>query len=67
MDLKQELKSSAHRHTVKLLEKIEEIVDLPAIAKDAIRQELDYATMDGYRITMRSFRNGGSNAWDHQG
>lgn len=51
--MKAELKQSGNRHARKLIKKLSEIIDLPAVAQDSIRQELEYATMDGYRITMK--------------
>ena len=51
--MKTELKQSGNRHARKLIKKLSEIIDLPAVAQDSIRQELEYATMDGYRITMK--------------
>lgn len=56
--MKDELKKSGYRHATRLIEKISEVVDLPSVVKDAIRQEMDYATMDGYRVTMKHIRNG---------
>jgi len=53
MPMKNELKQSANRHARKLIQKLEEVVDLPKLAHDSIRQELEYGTMDGYRITMK--------------
>jgi hypothetical protein len=51
--LKEELKQSANRHARKLTDKLLQVVALPDVAKDSIRQEMEYATMDGYRITMK--------------
>jgi type IV secretory pathway TrbF-like protein len=51
--MKDELKQSAFRHSDKLIEKIKQVVELPVIVKDAIKREMEYATMDGYRITAR--------------
>ncbi len=51
--MKEELKQSANRHARKLTDKLMQVVDLPDVAKDSIRQEMEYATMDGYRITMK--------------
>lgn len=56
--MKEELKQSANRHARKLIDKLSQIIELPDVAKDSIRQEFDYATMDGYRITMKHNRNG---------
>jgi len=50
--MKNELKQSANRHARKLIKKLA-VLGLPDLAHDSIRQELEYATMDGYRITMR--------------
>jgi hypothetical protein len=57
--LKEQLKSEANRHSKKLISKLSQIVELPDCAKDSIRQEVLYSTMDGYRVTMKN-RNGGS-------
>jgi len=58
-ELKQELKSSARRHSNKLIKKIIQVYpELPEMAIDSIHQETLYATMDGYRETMKSVRNG---------
>jgi len=54
---KLELKYSARRHSNRLIEKMSEIIDVPDIVKDAIRKEVEYATLDGYRITMKSIGN----------
>ena len=32
-------------------------MDLPEIAVDSIHKELEYGTMDGYRITMRNLNS----------
>lgn len=64
--MKIELKQSGNRHSRKLIQKLLEIVDLPAVAQDSIRQELEYATMDGYRITMKYNRNGETNDQEEQ-
>jgi|TARA_R100000049_G_C1899885_1_gene50269 hypothetical protein len=56
-DMKTELKHSSNRHSERLLADLGEIMDIPKIAVDRIRREVEYATMDGYRITMKS-RNG---------
>jgi len=53
MPMKDELKISGNRHARRLIAKLDEILDLPQVAYDSIRKELEYATMDGYRITMR--------------
>jgi hypothetical protein len=55
--MKVELKQSSNRHSERLLADLREIMDIPKIAVDRIRREVEYATMDGYRITMKS-RNG---------
>ena len=54
MQTKEELKQSGNRHARKLIAKLSEVIELPAMAQDSIRQECEYATMDGYRITMKS-------------
>lgn len=59
--MKTELKQSGYRHATKLIAKMSEIIDVPEIVKDAIRIEMEYATLDGYRITMRNTRNGDRN------
>ena len=51
--MKIDLKQSGNRHARRLIKKLSEIIDLPAVAQDSIRQECEYATMDGYRITMK--------------
>ena len=51
--MKTELKLSGNRHARKLIKKLSEIIDLPFVAQDSIRQECEYATMDGYRLTMK--------------
>jgi len=51
--MKDELKYSANRHARKLIKKLSAVLDLPDLAHDSIRQELEYATLDGYRITMK--------------
>lgn len=52
--LKKTLKQDARRHSSKLVGKILGILpDLPELAEDAIHQEILYATMDGYRKTMK--------------
>jgi len=56
--LNEELKSSARRHSKRLIDKMKEIGDVPAVVQDSIRTEMEYATKDGYRITARHFRNG---------
>jgi len=60
--MKDELKQSASRHALRLIDKIAAVIDVPEIVADSIKREMEYATMDGYRITMRnSNRNGDSN------
>lgn len=59
--MKDELKQSGHRHATKLIAKISEVITVPELVQDAIRKEMEYATLDGYRITMRHNRNGGRN------
>ena len=57
--MKHELKQSAIRHSERLLAKLGDVMVVPMIAQDAIRREIEYATMDGYRITARiQNRNG---------
>jgi len=52
--MKIDLKQSGNRHARKLIKKLSEGgYDLPDLVHDSIRQEFEYATMDGYRITMR--------------
>lgn len=51
--MKDELKRSSERHSSRLISDLAEVIDLPNIAVDRIRREVDYATMDGYRITMK--------------
>ena len=57
-DLKSTLKQEARRHSKKLVKKICQVIDLPEIAIDGIHQEVLFATMDGYRATMKHNRNG---------
>ena len=57
-ELKEQLKSDARRHSNKLVKKISQVVKLPDIAADSIDQEVLYATLDGYRTTMKLTRNG---------
>lgn len=53
-ELKRNLKQDARRHSNKLVGKILGILpDFPEIAADAIHQEVLYATLDGYRTTMK--------------
>ena len=56
--LKEELKRDARRHSNKLIAKMEQIIDVPVMVQDSIHQEILYATMDGYRTTMKLTRNG---------
>jgi len=57
--MKDELKQCAARHATKLIGKISEVMQVPEVIQDAIRKEMEYSTMDGYRITMRhTSRNG---------
>lgn len=56
--MKEELKRSGYRHGQRLIQKITEVVDIPSVIKDAILKEMEYATLDGYRITMKNNRNG---------
>jgi hypothetical protein len=54
VELKRNLKLDARRHSNKLVGKIRAVLpDFPEIAEDAIHQEVLYATMDGYRCTMK--------------
>ena len=53
MPMKNELKNSAKRHARTLIRKLEGVVDLPEVAYDSIRQELEYGTLDGMRITLK--------------
>ena len=55
--MKDELKQSANRHSNRLLAKIKDVMTVPDIVEDSIRREIEYATMDGYRITAKN-RNG---------
>lgn len=57
--MKDQLKQSAIRHAERLIGKMSEVIQVPEVIQDAIRKEVEYATMDGYRITMRhTNRNG---------
>ena len=53
MPMKDELKNSAKRHAHRLILKMQEIADVPPVVQDSTRREMEYATMDGYRITMK--------------
>ena len=53
MPMKEELKNSAKRHAHRLIKKMQELEDVPSVVQDSIRREMEYATMDGYRITMK--------------
>lgn len=55
--MKDELKHSANRHARRLIKKLSSVMDLPEIAVDSIHKELEYGTMDGYRITMRNLNS----------
>lgn len=59
--MKEDLKRSAVRHSERLLSDLSEIMDIPNIAADRIRREIEYATMDGHRITMKSVKEGSEN------
>ena len=56
------IKRLANRHIAKLLCNIEEVVDLPELAKKACRAELHYLADD----IMRAVREGGD-YWDGEG
>lgn len=61
--MKLELKKNANRHAERLLSSMREVITVPKVVEDCIRREIEYATMDGYRITMRNEpRNGENNA-----
>lgn len=60
MPMKQELKQSGNRHAKRLIKKLA-FLDLPEVVFDSIHKEMEYATMDGYRITMKNNRNGENN------
>ncbi len=51
--LKKDLRHSAGRHAYKLISKIRQVCDVPASVEDSIRIEMEYATLDGFRITAR--------------
>jgi hypothetical protein len=55
--MKDKLKYSANRHARSLIKKLSSVMDLPEIAFDSIHKELEYGTMDGYRITMRHIKS----------
>lgn len=58
-ELKEQLKRDARRHSNKLIKRVKEVTpSLPMLAIDSIHQEILYATMDGYRTTMKQNRNG---------
>ncbi len=52
-DIKSAVRKNAVRHAGKLVDKLEEILTLPKVAVDAIRKEIEYAALDGYRVTKR--------------
>jgi len=58
VELKKQLNRDARRHSNKLIDKLSQVIDMPDMAIDSIHQELLYATMDGYRTTMKQTRNG---------
>jgi len=52
--MKAELKQSGNRHARRLIKKLSEGgYNLPELVHDSIRQEFEYATLDGFRITMK--------------
>ena len=55
--MKDDLKYSANRHARRLIRKLASVMDLPELAEDLIYKELEYGTMDGYRITMRHIKS----------
>jgi len=54
-ELKKELRIDARRHSTKLVGKIIKTIpdDFRELVEEAVHQEVLYATMDGYRTTMR--------------
>ena len=60
-ELKENLKREARRHSNKLVKKISQVIDVPELIADSIHQEVLYATMDGYRATVKTIRNGDKN------
>ena len=60
-ELKLELKREARRHSSKLIKKMKQVITVPSLVEDSIHQEVLYATMDGYRATMKTTRNGETN------
>ena len=65
--MKDELKNSAKRHAHRLIQKIQEVCDLPSVVQDSIRTEMEYATMDGHRITMKHTAKENENDKDNIG
>ena len=57
-ELKRQLKLEARRHSNKLVKKLKQVVELPDFVIDGVHQEVLFATMDGYRATMKHNRNG---------
>ena len=57
-ELKLELKRESRRHSNKLLKKMSDVIDVPELVQDRIHQEMLYAVLDGYRMTMKHNRNG---------
>ncbi len=60
--MESELKNSAKRHAHRLITKIKEVIDVPGVVQDSIRREMEYATKDGYRITMQNINRNGDTA-----
>jgi len=59
VELKSQLKREARRHSNKMIKKLTASgIPLNPLAIDSIHQEFLYATMDGYRTTMKQNRNG---------
>lgn len=50
---KEELKQSAKSHSRKLISNLSEVIEFPRALHAAVEREVEYATMDGYRITMK--------------
>jgi hypothetical protein len=57
--MKNELKKNATRHAERLLSAMREVITVPQVVEERIRREMEYAVLDGHRITMQNTtRNG---------
>ena len=62
--MKEELKVSARRHAKRLIDKMNQLAEVPAVVQDSIRTEMEYATLDGYRITRRNGEQNNDQDWN---